>query len=258
MAEQHAVGGRQRQHVAAALLPGEMARARHQLARLDAAELGERAVGRLVAPDPLRGRVHRVAAVALLVLAVVLVAVDHHLVADLPAVDLGADRPDDARGVRAGDVVVGLVHVEHRDRLAERRPDAVVVDAGGHHQDQDLVAVERRRRHHLLLHRDRGLAVALAPDHPGVHVAGHVAERRDRADLVEVLAGWGGRGGDLGRRGLAGERDDLGAVVHGCALRIGVDAGERPRGALAVRRPGAGVGEEVRGRQTDTLALGNS
>jgi hypothetical protein len=67
---------------------------------------------------------------ALLVVAVVLVAMHHDLVADLPALDLGADRPDDARGVRAGDVVVGLVNVEGRDRHAEAGPDAVVVDAG--------------------------------------------------------------------------------------------------------------------------------
>ena len=55
-----------------------------------------------------RGREHRVAAVALLVVAVVLVAVDHDLVADLPALDLGADRPDDAGRVGAGDVVRAL------------------------------------------------------------------------------------------------------------------------------------------------------
>jgi hypothetical protein len=58
---------------------------RHQLARLHAAELGERAVGRLVAPDALRRRQHRVAAVAVLVVAVVLIAMNDDLVADFPA-----------------------------------------------------------------------------------------------------------------------------------------------------------------------------
>src|SRR3546814_7166152 len=61
---------------------------------LHTGELGEGAVGRLVAPDALRRREHRVAAVALLVVAVVLIAVDHDLVADLPALHLGADGPD--------------------------------------------------------------------------------------------------------------------------------------------------------------------
>ena len=129
VAEQHAIGGGERQRVGGALLPAQMLRARHQLAVLHPAELGERAVRRLVAPDALRGGEHRVAAVAFLVVAVVLVAMDDDLVADLPALDLRADRPDDARGVRAGDVIGLLVDVEHRDRLAERRPDAVVVDA---------------------------------------------------------------------------------------------------------------------------------
>src|SRR6187200_1921865 len=99
-----------------------------QLAVLHAAELRKGAVRRLVAPDALRGREHRIAAVALLVVAVVLIAVDDDLVADLPALHLGAHRPDDAGGVGAGDMVGALVPVERRDRLAERRPDAVVVD----------------------------------------------------------------------------------------------------------------------------------
>src|ERR671918_392205 len=72
---------------------------RHQLARLHPAELGERAVGGFVAPDALARRQHRVAAVAFLVVAVVLVAVDHHLVADLPAPHLAADRPHDAAAI---------------------------------------------------------------------------------------------------------------------------------------------------------------
>ena len=112
VAEQHAIGGGERQRVAGALLPGQMLGPRHQLAVLHAAELGEGAVRRLVAPDALRRREHRIAAVALLVVAVVLVAMDDDLVADLPALHLGADRPDDARGVRAGDVVGLLVDVE--------------------------------------------------------------------------------------------------------------------------------------------------
>src|SRR5262249_14890748 len=96
MAEQHAVGGRKRQRVARGFLPGQMLRFRHQLPRLHPAELGERAVGRLVAPDALRWREQRIAAVALLIVPVVLIAVDDDLVADLPAPDLVADGPDHA------------------------------------------------------------------------------------------------------------------------------------------------------------------
>src|ERR671926_242519 len=102
VAEQHAVGGGEGERVAGRLLPGEVLGARHELARLHPAELGEGAVWGLVAPDALAGREHRVAAVAFLVVAVVLVAVDDDLVAALPALHLGADRPDDARRVGAG------------------------------------------------------------------------------------------------------------------------------------------------------------
>ncbi len=187
MAEQHPVGGGQRQRVAGAFLPGQMLGTRHQLLRLHVGELRKGSVRRLVAPDSLGRREHRVAAVALLVVAVVLVAVDHHLVADLPALHLVAHRPDDARGVRPGDVVFGLVDVEGADRDAQPGPDAVVIDAGRHHQDQHLVAVEFRRVHHLDLERLVRLAVALAADRPGVHLRRHVAHRGHFPDLVEIL-----------------------------------------------------------------------
>ncbi len=101
VAEQHAVGGGEGERIGRRLLPGEMLRLGHELARLHAAELGERAVRRLVAPDALGRREHRIAAVAVLVVAVVLIAVDDDLVADLPALHLVADRPDDAGRVGA-------------------------------------------------------------------------------------------------------------------------------------------------------------
>jgi hypothetical protein len=120
MAEQHAVGGGEHQRVAGALLPGEMPRTLHQLAILHAAELGERPVRRLISPDALRRGEHGVAAVALLVVAVILVAVDDDLVADLPTLHLGADRVDDAGGIRSRDVESILMHVlDRRDRHTE-------------------------------------------------------------------------------------------------------------------------------------------
>ena len=187
VAEQHPPGRGERQRVAGALFPGQVLRPVHELLGLDPGELGEGAVRRLVAPDALGGREHRVAAVAFLVVAVVLVAVDDDLVADLPVADLLADRPDDAAGVGPGDMERRLVDVEGRDRRAERSPDAVIVDARRHHEDQHFAAVQRRRLDDLDLHRAFRLAVALAPDRPGVHLLRHIAERRDLADLVEVL-----------------------------------------------------------------------
>ena len=129
---------------------------------------------------------------------------DDDLVADLPALDLGADRPDDARGVGAGDVIGILVHVERRDRLAERRPDAVVVDARRHHENEHVVAVERPGRHDLDLHRLFRRPVPLLADGPGVHRLRHMAQRRDFADFVEILDRRVGRQVLLGRTSVHG------------------------------------------------------
>src|SRR5262249_47460723 len=107
---------------------------------------------RLVTPDPLRGRQHRVAAVAVLVVAVVLIAVDDDLVADLPALHLGPDRPDDAGGIGPGDVERVLVDVQRPDRDAEAAPHAVVVDAAGHDVNQPLVVGDPPGRHDLEPH----------------------------------------------------------------------------------------------------------
>src|SRR3954452_5952802 len=134
VAEQHAIGGRQRQRVAGRLFPGQVLRPRHELAVLHAAELRERAVWRLVTPNALRGREHRVAAIAFLVVAVVLIAMDDNLLANLPALHLRADRPDHARGIGPSDVERRLVHVEWRDRLGKAGPDARVNYAPRPHQ----------------------------------------------------------------------------------------------------------------------------
>ncbi len=187
VAEQHAISRGQCKRVAGGFFPGQMRRLRHQLARLHAAEFRERTVRRLVAPDALRWRQQRIAAIAFLVVAVVLIAVDDDFVADLPALDLGADRPDDAGGVGAGDVERMLVAVERRDRLAEAGPDAVVIDAAGHDVDQHFVLGDRPGRNHLELHRRFRRAVAFLADRPSIHVRGHMAERRNLADLVEIL-----------------------------------------------------------------------
>ena len=187
MAEQHPVGRRQRQRVACRLLPREVLRLPHELARLHPAELSEGAVRRLVTPDALGLRKHRVAAIALLVVPVVLVAVDDHLVSHLPAPHLGSHCPHDARGVGSGHVEGLLVAVERRDGLAQRSPNAVVVDAGGHHEDQHLVVADAPGRHSLELHRALRRAVSLLADGPGPHPRRHMAERRDLANLVKVL-----------------------------------------------------------------------
>ena len=164
-----------------------MRRLLHQLARLHPAELRERAVRRLIAPDALRGREQRIAAIAVLVVAVVLVTVDDDFVADLPALHLRADRPDNAGGVRAGDMKRLLMNVERRDRLVQARPDAVVVDAGGHHEDQHVFFADRPGRHDFELHRLFRRPVPILPDHPRMHLLGDMTEGRDFAHAIEIL-----------------------------------------------------------------------
>src|SRR4029079_318203 len=105
------------ERVAGGLLPGEMLRPLQELAVLNARELGERAVRGFVAPDALRRREHRIAAVTFLVVAVVLIAMDHNLVANFPTLHLRRHRPDDARRIRAGDMIGVLEDVECRERL---------------------------------------------------------------------------------------------------------------------------------------------
>ena len=187
MAEQHAIGGGKHQDVGGALFPGQMLGPLEQLAVLHAAELREGAIRRLVTPDALRGREHRITAVAFLVVAVVLVAVDDDLVAHLPALHLRSDRVDDAGRVGAGDVIGVLMHVlDRRDRHAERGPHAVVVDARRHHEDEHVVAVELPGRQHLDLHGLVGRPVALGPDGPRIHLWAHAraaGSRRLRRDL---------------------------------------------------------------------------
>src|SRR5215211_1290591 len=216
MAEQHAVGGGKRERVAGRFLPGEVLRLWHQLPRLHAAELGERAVRRLVAPDALRRREQRIAAVALLVVAVVLVAVDDDLVADFPALHLGADCPDDAGGVRPGDVVGALVHVDRRDRLAEAGPHAVVIDAPGHDEDQHLVVADGPGRQHLDLHRGFRRPVALLADRPGIHLLRNMAERRDLPDFIEAFHRRRARLGNSGHARLLSARRLHRRVTQDC------------------------------------------
>src|SRR6201999_3787378 len=152
------------------------------------------APGRLVAPDPLRRRGQRVETVHLRVLVGRLVAVDDHLVAWLPARDALADLPDDPGGVRAADVVVLGAIAEHRDRLAQRRPDVVEVHARRPHAHDDLERARLRYLHLLQLEGLGRLPLALGADDPGGHRRGELAGLD--VDLGD-LAGVDGHGGSL-------------------------------------------------------------
>ncbi len=218
--EQHPVGGGQRQRVAGAFFPRQVLGARHELLGLHIGELREGAVRGFIAPDPLGRRIHRVAAVAFLVVTIVLVAVDHHLVADLPALHLVAHRPDDARGIGSGNVVGGLVAIKGADRRAQRGPDSVVIHARRHHQNQHFVAVQHRHIYDFQLHGRVRLAVAFLADGPCVHLFGHISHGRDLTHFIEVFF-----------RCLIGRNVGLGVQSHGGLLVSTGLAATQNRGA---------------------------
>src|SRR3546814_10118528 len=59
---------------------------------------------------------------------------------------------------------------------------------------QHLVGIDFRRGDDLELHRVFRRTVALAANHPAIHVLRHMADRRNLADLVKILvAALGGR-----------------------------------------------------------------
>jgi hypothetical protein len=98
------------------------------------------------------------------------------LVADLQVLHVAAHLVDDARGVAAADVEAGRVaalgvHLHDVDRHAERGPDVVVVDAGGHHADQHLVGRDLGTGTFSTLKPSSARRSARA-DHLGVHLRG--------------------------------------------------------------------------------------
>ena len=189
--DQHPVGGEVREPVGGRLLPGEVLRLGQQLLGLDLAELGERAPGRLVAPDPLRrapragrGRAPR----------------DPRR---RPGCSGSRPRRRASSGSRPSPTFqttpdaseppmwwppVRVVAVaEHRDRLAERRPHVVEVDAGRHHAHDHLERAGLGDLDLLELEGVGRLALALLADHPGRHRRGQLARLGlDVCDLAQV------------------------------------------------------------------------
>src|SRR5437763_1041019 len=135
---------------------------------------------------------------------------DHGPGPRLPPRHALADLPHDAGGVGAADVVapVGVVSVpEDRDRLAERRPNVVEVDAGGHHAHDHL---ERARLGELDLFELEGvlgLALAFGTYDPGGHRLRQLARLHVQLRDLRYVYGHGpplgvGKAGASYRQGL--------------------------------------------------------
>src|SRR3989442_14193198 len=117
--------------------------------------------------------------------------VDAPIVADLDVAHVAADSTHDARAVAAAGVEVlrlaGLLALgDDVDRVAERRPHVVVVDAGGHDVDEHLVGADRRGGDDLALPGVAGLAEAVRAHDVGVHPWRHLAKRRAFSQSLEV------------------------------------------------------------------------
>ena len=115
---------------------------------------------------------------------------DDDLVTDRDVVDLIADAPDDARAVAATGVEVlrlalALAVGDDVDRGAERGPDVVVVDAGRHDVDQHVLRADLGGRDDLALPGVARFAEAVLADQEGVHLFGHVTERRALTEIAD-------------------------------------------------------------------------
>ena len=90
----------------------------HQLLALHAGKLAERAVWCFIAPDALRGGVHRISAVAFLIVAIILIAMHHNLITNRPAGDFDPHGPHDARRIGTSNVIGLLMAIKGADRHA--------------------------------------------------------------------------------------------------------------------------------------------
>ena len=191
--EEHAVGGGAGERRRGGLLPGEEVGLRQALVRLHLAELRERAPARVVAPHAEAAREPGVlAGHDPRIVEIPLTRVHDDPVADLHVRHLVAHGVDDARRVGAHDVEVrrlappGL-RLRDVDGHASGRPHVVEVHPAGHDHHEGVVRPELGHVDHLALDRRLGLAVSIGTHELRMHLRRHLPDRRDLAELVQVL-----------------------------------------------------------------------
>ena len=141
MSEQHPIGRCQSQGVTGRFFPRQMFGSRHQLLRLHARELSKRTVWCFISPDALTGGKHRITAIAVFIVTIILVAMNDNFIANLPTRYLIANGPNDTRRVRTCDVIGLFVPVKGANRCAQCGPNTIIVHACGHHQNQHIMTV---------------------------------------------------------------------------------------------------------------------
>ena len=185
--EQHTIGRGQRQCIAGTFFPRQVLWPWHQLLCLHVGELGKRAIRGFIAPNPLRIGIHRIAAVTFLIIAIILIAVDDHFIADFPTGDFLAHSPNDAGCIGTGDMKRRLVNIKGTDRNAQTGPHAVVVHARSHHEHQHLMTVRFWCIDHFNLKGFVRLTMTFATNGPRVHLGGHMPHRRHFTQFIKVL-----------------------------------------------------------------------
>jgi hypothetical protein len=105
----------------------------------------------------------------------------HDLVANLDVVNLGPDRPDNPRSIRPTGMEIFRLALlltvgDDIDRVSQRRPDIVVVDAACHDIDQHIFGADLRRWQDLTLPGILRRAETVLAHGKGVHVLRHDAQ----------------------------------------------------------------------------------
>ena len=112
---------------------------------------------------------------------------NHNLIANLETLDLVANGVNDAGRIGPCDMVGLLMDIKGGNRLAQRRPDTIVIDTGCHYENEDVMAVQFRRIDNFNLHGGFRFAMTLTPNRPSVHFSRDMAERWNFSDLIQIL-----------------------------------------------------------------------
>ena len=130
--KKHSVCSSQGQGVACTFLPCLMLRARHQLLALNSRKLAKRSIRCLIAPNPLRRRIHGVPAITILVITIILVAMNHNFITNFPTCHFRTNGPYDARCVRTCYVIGLMVAIKWTDWYTKRSPHPIIIHTSSH------------------------------------------------------------------------------------------------------------------------------
>ena len=212
--DQHAVGGEVDEPVAGGDLPGERLRLLQELLRLHHGELGEAAIGASRNPQIFWSS-QAIGSKPLHAPHWPHVTLQWRTTSSptfqrVTPFDRASTRRPTRRSRRCGSPSSWTLRIA--DRLAETGPDPVVVHAGGYHENEDLAGAGLRASPSISRLNDViGLAEALLPDHPGVHLSAGTTPSSGNFEPFRKGVGGGERG--MPPRGRGKERKVAGGVA---------------------------------------------